>query len=363
MNSRLRFSSFVGPLLLVACTTAPTTPPPTTPEILFPPPPETARFVFERTIRSSADLAQEEYPGGWRQALTGERQTATALAKPFDVEACGGTVYVSDTVARRVFAFDARERRFITIGKDEPGRLHKPLGVATDRECNLYVADATLGQVVVYDRAGTHLRSLGGQRWFERLSHVAVTADGASVFAVDTGGVGNAAHRIRVFDGRSGAHLRDIGSRGRDAGQLNLPRDIALGADGAVYVVDGGNFRVQVFSQAGEPLREIGELGRLYGQFARPKGLALDAAGNVYVSDTSHGNFQIFDTEGNLLLFVGARSETPGPASYMLPGGIDVDEDGRVYLVDQYFKKIDVYRPAALSATDGLLGAWPVVTR
>ena len=34
------------------------------------------------------------------------------------------------------------------------------------------------------------------------------------------------------------------------------------------------------------------------------------------------------------------------PAKYMLPSGIAVDEDGRVYVVDQWFRKIDVYRPA-----------------
>ena len=37
------------------------------------------------------------------------------------------------------------------------------------------------------------------------------------------------------------------------------------------------------------------------------------------------------------------------------PSGISVDEDGRVYMVDQWFRKIDVFRPATLKAEDGFL--------
>ena len=40
----------------------------------------------------------------------------------------------------------------------------------------------------------------------------------------------------------------------------------------------------------------------------------------------------------------------------MLPAGIDVDEDGRVYLVEQFFRKVDVFRPATLAPEEGYLG-------
>jgi hypothetical protein len=41
----------------------------------------------------------------------------------------------------------------------------------------------------------------------------------------------------------------------------------------------------------------------------------------------------------------------------MLPAGIAVDEDGRVYMVDQFYRKVDVFRPAELAPGDGYLGA------
>ena len=326
-------------------------------ELYFPAPPDTARFVFERTVQRGTDLASSD-EGGLRRAFTGETGADIALAKPFDVTVCRGTVYISDTVSRSVVVFDTTKPRVFEIGRDEPGMLRKPLGLATDDECNLYVADGTTRTVLIYDRDGQFVKALGGQTWFERLSHVSVDPGGTRIYAVDTGGVGSEAHWIRVFDIQTNEHLYDIGARGSEAGQFNLPRDITMGPDGSLYVVDGGNFRVQVFNPDGEFVREIGSLGRLYGQFARPKGVAVDMDGNVYVSDSAHGNFQIFDAQGELLLFVGSRSETLDRAVYMLPAGIDVDEDGRVYMVDQYFRKLDIFRPASLEEDAGYLGEW-----
>jgi sugar lactone lactonase YvrE len=56
-------------------------------------------------------------------------------------------------------------------------------------------------------------------------------------------------------------------------------------------------------------------------------------------------------------MFVGTRSERDGPAKYMLPSGIAVDEDGRVFMVDQWFRKIDVFRPSRLAPNQGFFAA------
>lgn len=327
------------------------------PELVYPPPPETARFVFERTISSSGDIAAEDSEAKWRRVLTGETRDLTAFSKPFDVEACEGTIYVSDTVRRSVLVFDVPKGEFSEIGIVEPGELRKPLGMAVDADCNLYVVDGTLKRIVVYDQDGVFVTAFGGTQMFERPSHVDVDADGRHAYVVDTGGVSTDLHRVRVFDVESGQHLFDIGNRGTDQGQFNLPRDITVAPDGRLYVVDGANFRVQVFEADGTFVNEFGSVGSYPGNFSRPKGVDSDADGNIYVSDAAFGNFQIFDAEGNLLLFIGDRSNTPGPARYMLPAGIAVDEDGRVYLVDQFYRKIDVFRPAQLAPGDGFLGA------
>lgn len=322
--------------------------------LVFPPPPDEPRLIHEMTLVASTQVTAGE-DASWRAKLTGEVDRGEAFGKPFDVSVCRGTVFVSDTVLRRVLVFDFPAKRFYKIGESEPGALYKPLGLATDSQCRVYVADATLRRVMIFEKSGSFVGAIGGPEWFHHLSHVTVKADGSRLYVVDTGGVDTQDHWVRVFNGVSGEHLRDIGTRGREEGQFNLPRDLELTDDGKLYVVDGGNFRVQVFDESGAFLSKFGSIGSRYGQFSRPKGIAVDSAGNVYVSDTAFGNFQIFNAEGQLLLFVGGRSNEPGPARYTLPAGIDVDEDGRVYFVDQFFRKIDIYRPANLPKDQGYL--------
>lgn len=115
-------------------------------------------------------------------------------------------------------------------------------------------------------------------------------------------------HRIRVFDTRTSEHLHDISTRGKEHGQFNLPGDVEIGLDDMLYVVDGANFRVQVFLQDGTFVRTFGAVGRQQGQFFRPTGIATDVQGRVYGSDAAFGNFQIFPPRGELS--ARARRET-----------------------------------------------------
>jgi len=321
---------------------------------VFPPPPEPPRFYYERTIYSSADITRDEV-SSLQRAVTGQSRTGEGLDKPYGVSVRKGRVYVTDTVRRQVAVFDIPAQRFAWIGDDGPGALRQPLGVDTDAQGNVYVADASARRVVVFDATGKFLREVAGKDMFVRPNGVGVDAAGTRLYVVDTGGVSASGetHRVRVFELPSGRHLHDIGKRGSEPGEFNLPTDVAVAADGSIFVVDAGNFRVQVFDREGKFVRFFGALGRRGGQFARPKELALDTARNVYIVDAAFGNFQIFDTEGRLLLDVGSRGSADEPAKYLLPSGIAVDEDGRVYVVDQFFRKVDVYRPASLQANTG----------
>lgn len=332
--------------------------------IAYPSAPDEPRFFFERTIRSSGDVLPEESGSELRRFVTGERPGGEPLSKPYAVAVHRGRIFVSDTVARFVRVFDVPQGRQFKIGDEEGnGQLIKPIGLDVDAAGNLYVADIGAKAIMVYGPDRQFVRRIGSDKWFSRLSSVSVDPSGARVYAVDLGGVTSEQHLVRVFDAVSGAHLQDIGKRGSGPGEFNLPRDMAIGKDGRLYVVDGGNFRVVVFDREGRYLQSFGSVGRQYGQFARPKEIAIDRVGNVYVVDTAFGNFQIFSADGELLLFVGERSERDGPAKYMLPSGIAVDEDGRVYVVDQWFRKIDIFRPAGLAQGSGYLVRAPTVAR
>lgn len=322
---------------------------------VFPPPPNEARLLYERSLFSSADVEVESDESRFQRMVTGVSRTGIGMGKPFGVTVHKGRVFVSDTLKRLVFAYDIREAKFIEIGTDGPGELVKPMGLDVDLNGNLFVCDASLKQVLVYDRDGNFQRRLGEPDLFDRPAGLTVNANGSRLYVVDTGGVTSNRHRVLVFDAWTGSLLNTISKRGQAEGELNLPRDATIDSEGNLYVVDGGNFRVQVFTPDGEFVRSFGSIGRQGGQFSRPKGIGVDKQGNAYVVDTAFGNFQIFNPEGRLLMAVGSRNSSAGPARFMLPAGLAIDEDGRVYMVDQYFRKVDIFRPASLSAEQGWL--------
>jgi DNA-binding beta-propeller fold protein YncE len=359
--SKNKIKSFFKPFLLLAvfgfltaCATTPDFVEVEKP--VFPPPPDQPRFHYQQSLISSADVELEAKNAALKRLLTGEIRTGVGMGKPFGVSVHRGRVFVSDTAKRMVNAFDKLEGKYFEIGTTSPGELLKPMGLDVDRHGNLYVCDASQKHVVVFDRDGNYQRTLGKPEMFSRPAGLAVDPEGSKVFVVDTGGVKSEWHRVVVLDAQTGEFLYHISQRGSGEGELNLPRDTTIAADGNLYIVDGGNFRVQVFSQDGEYIRSFGEIGRQGGQFSRPKGIGSDKAGNIYVVDAAFGNFQIFNPEGQLLLAVGRRNSVHGPANFMLPAGLDVDEDGRIYMVDQFFKKVDVFRPDSIPEKQGFFG-------
>ena len=129
---------------------------------------------------------------------------------------------------------------------------------------------------------------------------------------------------IRVIT-PTGEPVRTWGTPGSEPGQLNfgpsLP-DIAVDADGLVYVLEGGNRRVEVFQPDGTLVRGFGSFGTGPGQFVAPINMTLDSAGNVYVIDDQAQTINKFDPDGGLLWTIGGSGrDRPGPRR-LPPSGI-----------------------------------------
>jgi DNA-binding beta-propeller fold protein YncE len=343
----------LGVVLLAGCASAPDK------EFVapvFPMPPEQPRFIYERTLISSADVEVLTSEDKFKMFATGVAKDARGLSKPFGVAVHRGRVYVTDTIQNAVVMFDIPAQKFKTFGNSGPGIVSKPLGIDVSENGEVYVVDSRGKRIVVFSPDGNYLRALGGREYLERPSGVAVNRNGTRLYVVDTGGVSSDKHRVQVFDALTGEFIRTIGQRGREPGEFNLPLLASTDDAGNLYVMDSSNFRVQRFSPEGEFQHTFGKVGRNLGDFARPKGIDVDHDGNIYVVDTSFGNFQIFNNEGQLLMFVGDRTERNEPAKYILPADIEVDEDGRLYVVEQFFRRIDVFRPYAMKAEDGYAG-------
>lgn len=90
-------------------------------------------------------------------------------------------------------------------------------------------------------------------------------------------------------------HVLDLRGSGPD--QLVLPSDVVT-LKGKVFVVDGGNHRVQVFNENGKFAYSIGRRGTGPGEFDSPVGISKDDNGNIVVADTGNHRIQILSSTG-----------------------------------------------------------------
>ena len=136
---------------------------------------------------------------------------------------------------------------------------------------------------------------------------------------------GAQALRVSVFEG----------GQGKENGQFNLPRGLALDNAGNILVCDSGNGRIQKFSPSGIFLNIIGKTGQAPGEFREPGGIAVDSSGNIYVADVANHRVQKLKPDGTFL----AQWKGPEPGLYG-PRGVSIGPDNSVYVVDQGHSRI-----------------------
>lgn len=133
--------------------------------------------------------------------------------------------------------------------------------------------------------------------------------------------------------------LNDSAAAGPASGQLSSPRNMAVGPNQHIYVLDSGNNRVQVFDQSGQPLTTWGSFGEGQGQFNEPWGIAVDES-FVYVADTWNHRIQKFTLDGefvNSFGFSGSPSEDgldEGLGLFFGPRSIVLLDDNRLAVTD-----------------------------
>lgn len=312
-------------------------------QTLWPPPPNQPRFEYETSLRSAADVVREDEDMRWERMLTGKGvSTAPVIDKPLGIVSRGGLVYVVEPVVKAITVFDAGRGKIFRFGQREPNVLDKPVAIAIDANKQVYVLDRGLGEVLRFDQLGL-FDARFPLKGFTYPIGLAVSPDGETIYVVDRGDIGNVEHKVVAF-GRDGTERFRIGPRGGEQGKFNIPLAAATGADGSLYVVDSGNFRVQKFDPNGKFVFSFGGLGAEPGRFSRPRSIALDGDGNIYVSDGGFGNVQIFDPQGQLLMAIGSLLRKPEPGYFPLIAGITVDETNRLYVIDHYYRKIDVFK-------------------
>jgi uncharacterized protein (TIGR03663 family) len=165
--------------------------------------------------------------------------------------------------------------------------------------------------------------------------------------------------RVSVFNA-DGSFVSSFGGPGQGDGQFQEPWGIAVAPDGNIYVADTWNHRIQYFDPSGKFLGKWGRLGDAKGSattdpgvFWGPREIAISPAGEVFVTDTGNKRVQVFGLDGTFKrMFGGAGS---GPGQFNEQVGISLDNQGNVWVADTWNKRIQ-----KLSPNGDPLGSIPV---
>lgn len=330
-------------LLIISCASVQTKDDKKSFQKYWPKLPEMPRYKYMMTIYSSDDVVKKSDAQRMRESLVGRSQPQYVFKRPIDITVQNGMMYFLDSDKPMVNAFDFRRRTYFGFGYRREGKLSNPVSVAVDKKGFVYVADRGRKSVLVFDSFGLYSSTINMAAISAQISGLAIDDENGYLYVTDRGGIDTNLHQLFQYS-LQGELIRKIGTRGSKPLEFNLPLDVTVGSDGSVYVLDAGNFRVQKFDSEGNFVLSWGNVGDMLGQFGSPRSIAIDDEDNVYVSDAQFGNVQVFNAEGKLLMALGGLSQDDFPGAFSLITGVTVDDKSHLYILDQFLKKLEVYK-------------------
>jgi DNA-binding beta-propeller fold protein YncE len=127
---------------------------------------------------------------------------------------------------------------------------------------------------------------------------------------------------------------------------------LAVDPLGNLYAADTGRNRILVFSSQGSLVRQIGRGGSGLGEFTQPMALSFARDGAFFVADWENGRIERFDPN---------YTATDAWPTGFRPFGIAVDAAGRVYAPDSERRRIVVYTPRGVMLAEfGAPGTPPI---
>ena len=264
---------------------------------VFPPGEYPVKLPAVSLLGAHNDLPNPYRTGvSWGQLPEGRKWGSTASV----TTAPDGTIWVTDRCGNSgaggttcggpsagvnpIFQFDTSGKMLKTFGA---GLFVSPHKLSVDKEGNLWLADNGGHQVFKLSPEGKVLLTLGkkgvagtGLDEFDAPTDVAVAANG-DIFVGDGhsgGGTATGNARIVKFD-KNGKFLKTWGKKGMGAGEFDVIHTLAFDSRGRLFVGDRQNNRIQIFDQNGKFLAQ-------WFQFGRPSGIYIDKNDVIYVADS-----------------------------------------------------------------------------
>jgi sugar lactone lactonase YvrE len=195
-----------------------------------------------------------------------------------------GNIYVSNTGRNRIDELSMAGSLIKTFGATGSGyaQLNQPDAISFDSSGDVLVADTNNDRIEEFSSEGTYINRFGsagsGNGQFTYPTGIAFC--NSTLYVADWGD-----NRVEKFSSE-GQYEGQFGKAGSGNGEFSNPSRIACEPTGNdLYVTDKGNNRVQEFTTTGIFISKFGSTGQGASQFSTPIGVAVGTAGAVYVVD------------------------------------------------------------------------------
>lgn len=305
-------------------------------------------------------------PAGVISTVYTPRAQDTGFMPAGIVVGAGGTVYIADTLARRILQLTpdgalaslAGGSSFNDVlandGAGASARFATPLALALDASGNLFVADAANSAIRKVTATGNVSTLAGKRTGFTDGAATVARFDQPTGIAVDAAGrilvADKENHAIRLIS-RTGV-VTTVAGNGTggfvngNAAAARFLQPTGVTADGAgnIFVAEG-NHVIRKISPAGEVTTFAGnEYGYLDGpaltaRFAFPRSVVADRGGNLYVADLNNASIRKVTPAGVVSTLAGRGPVTELPWEVILArgftdvgGAVALDANGLVYI-------------------------------
>lgn len=249
---------------------------------------------------------------------------------------------------------------------DRDGEFNMPHGVAVDDKDNIYVVDKLNSRIQKFSPSCKHLASVGkkgyGPLEFDWPKAISIHPHTRNVYVTEANN-----HRVQILKPDL-TFIRMIGAVDKDGkpkmgtgeGEFNTPLGVAFDKAGRVYITDGPNDRIQVFTEGGDYITQFGDKGD--GKLRFPSVVCIDENNILYVTEVDNHRISVFKINDISIspprpqtqsLPVFSEDYTPprflttfGRKSNHEPfyyGGIAVDKKGVVYITDSCNDELQMF--------------------
>ncbi|MBU0639484.1 MAG: hypothetical protein KKB50_11515 [Planctomycetes bacterium] len=251
--------------------------------------------------------------------------------------AAGHRLYVVDKAGRlQCFTQEGQPLNAWRMPEIQAG---KPTGLGIGPDGSVYVADTHYSRVLIFDPAGLLMGSFGsagsGPGQFALPTDVAIAADG-TIYVSE---YGNQRDRVSKFTAER-RFVCSFGGPDDEAVRLARPQSLLVDRANTLWVADACNHRICRFDSAGRLLSTFGRLGSEPGELRFPYNVDMLSDGTLVVCEYGNNRVQRFDAAGRCLGVWGRAGREPGQLAY--PWALAVGDDDRVMIVDSGNNRVQV---------------------